>query len=510
MNSRRQRKSRKAVGQAFSLSSSLGNPLQPDRQDACPTSFYRGRNSLVRSALKLACVAAFLFISHFAAADVTRVACVGDSITFGYGLRDRQTEAYPVWLGHWLGTNYDVRNFGVNATTLLHRGDYPYVGRPAYTNALDFKADIVVIDFGANDSKHPGDGSLDATNAVNNWGHKADFIGDYQAMIAAFRSANPAVKIFICLPTPDFPGRWGINDNTLRDEMIPMIRTLATDANVNLIDLRVPFLGQADLFLPDTVHPNAKGARRMAAEIYRALTGQAPPEDKGESQAQRRHNRRFTLFPPYYAWNNNFSGQKIGWYPGTNTAPQWTASFDFATNSLYGYPASARGWHYGFNPTKDDLFPKKLSDTTSIPCSFSYNCGGDDLHGDFAYDLFLRHDDKKAKPQVEVMVWAGNNSTPIGKPVATNILVADGISFDLWAGTNSGAGYYVYSFTPHEKTATLPTEGHLDVDMMNFFRLLKGREYFSMDMYLDVVEAGFEVVRGHGWVTCGWFSCEAE
>jgi hypothetical protein len=28
-------------------------------------------------------------------------------------------------------------------------------------------------------------------------------------------------------------------------------------------------------------------------------------------------------------------------------------------------------------------------------------------------------------------------------------------------------------------------------------------------MYLDVVEAGFEVVRGNGWVTCGWFSCEA-
>jgi hypothetical protein len=24
------------------------------------------------------------------------------------------------------------------------------------------------------------------------------------------------------------------------------------------------------------------------------------------------------------------------------------------------------------------------------------------------------------------------------------------------------------------------------------------------------VEAGFEIVRGTGWVTCGWFSCEAE
>ena len=145
-------------------------------------------------------LAAILFIGHFAAAEVVRVACAGDSITYGYGLQ----QSYPEKLGHWLGTNYDVRNFGVSATTLLHRGDYPYIGRPAYTNALEFKADIVVIDFGANDSKHPNDGSLEATNAVNNWQHKADFTSDYKELIAALRQANPAAKIFICYPTPDF------------------------------------------------------------------------------------------------------------------------------------------------------------------------------------------------------------------------------------------------------------------------------------------------------------------
>jgi len=218
----------------------------------------------------------------------------------------------------------------------------------------------------------------------------------------------------------------------------------------------------------------------------------------------------FNLFPPYYAWNNKFTREEIGWNPGTEEVPQWTANFNFATNSLYGYPASIRGWHYGWNPAEDNLFPKKISETTSIPCSFSYNSGGDDLHGDFAYDLFLRHDDKKAAPQLEVMVWAGNNSTPIGEIFSTNIIKVEDVAFDLWAGTNAPAGYYVYTFVPHEKTAKLPAEGSLNVDMMDFFRLLKGRDYFSMDMYLDVVEGGFEIVRGKGWATCGWFSCEAE
>jgi hypothetical protein len=46
--------------------------------------------------------------------------------------------------------------------------------------------------------------------------------------------------------------------------------------------------------------------------------------------------------------------------------------------------------------------------------------------------------------------------------------------------------------------------------MMDFLRLLEGRPNFSVEMYLDTVEAGFEIVRGSGWVTCGWFSCEAE
>lgn len=79
-----------------------------------------------KAVFKLAGAAAILLIAHFAAADVVRVTCVGASITYGYGLRDREANAYPVWLGRWLGTNYAVRNFGVSATPLLHRGDCPW------------------------------------------------------------------------------------------------------------------------------------------------------------------------------------------------------------------------------------------------------------------------------------------------------------------------------------------------------------------------------------------------
>ena len=204
----------------------------------------------------------------------TRVACVGASITYGYHLKDREHNSYPAWLGRWLGTNWIVRNFGVSGTTLISKGDKPYIEQEAYTNSLAFKPDVVIILMGGNDSKHPLPG--DTNNVPNNWQHKADFVPDYEALIASFRHANPAARIYICEPTPAFPGRWGINNTTIRNEILPLLPRIAADSNASLIDLYDPFANRKDLF-PDTVHPNEAGARILASYVYIAITGKRPP-----------------------------------------------------------------------------------------------------------------------------------------------------------------------------------------------------------------------------------------
>lgn len=210
---------------------------------------------------------------------VIRVACVGDSITYGAGIENREANSYPAQLGKLLGADYDVHNFGRNATTLLEHSDFPYVSCGEYTNALNFAPDIVVILFGANDSKHRGDGSLDSDHAPENWQRKADFVPDYEKLIARFRAANPSAKIYVGLPTPCFPGRWGINDKTIHDEIIPLVRQVAQDTGASVIDLNTPFAGKPELISPDTVHPNAAGAKLMAKTIYHALTGKKAPEN---------------------------------------------------------------------------------------------------------------------------------------------------------------------------------------------------------------------------------------
>jgi acyl-CoA thioesterase I len=221
--------------------------------------------------------ALFLLIPPALFADgATRVACVGDSITYGSGLKNRDHDSYPAWLGHWMGTGYDVRNFGHSGATLLKKGDTPYDHQAEYTAAVVFKPDVVVIMLGTNDSKHRGDGSLNSDKAPDNWQYKGDYVSDYEALIGEFRNANPAAKIYVVYPTPCFPGRWGINDDTIHHEVIPLVHQVATDSHATVIDLYDAFAGRKDLF-PDTVHPNATGARLMAADIYAVLTGKAAP-----------------------------------------------------------------------------------------------------------------------------------------------------------------------------------------------------------------------------------------
>jgi hypothetical protein len=226
----------------------------------------------------------------------------------------------------------------------------------------------------------------------------------------------------------------------------------------------------------------------------------------------------YKVFSPYWAWDNEFNNSTINWTPGNGSNPTWTASFNFTTYNGYGYPASVRGYHYGYNPSGDTLFPKQMSTISHIPANFSYTSSGSQMAGDFTYDMFLRNDKNvgngTSNPQLEVMVWGGNNSYPIsttGSPIVSNILTTGGVTYDLYFGDNSAAGYYTYSFLPHRTSVptNLPTSGSINVDLRLFFNALKGRSQYSESMYLDVVEAGCEITRGVGQIATTYFTVDA-
>lgn len=191
--------------------------------------------------------------------DAVRVACIGNSITFGAGIRNRSRDSYPSVLARMLGDNYWMKNFGVSARTMLNKGDHPYMNEPAYKNALAFNPNIVVIKLGTNDSKS------------FNWKYKADFMKDAQTMIDAFKVLPSQPKIYLCYPSKAYLTGDGINDDIISKEIIPMIKKLAKKNNLSVIDLHTAMDGMPELF-PDRIHPNEKGAQVMAKAVYQSIS----------------------------------------------------------------------------------------------------------------------------------------------------------------------------------------------------------------------------------------------
>lgn len=187
-----------------------------------------------------------------------RVACVGDSITFGAGIENREKNGYPAQMQALLGSSYDVRNFGVSGRTMLKQGDYPYEKEDACKQALAFNPNLVVIALGTNDSK------------PQNWKFKSAFADDTRALIASFRARPDRPRVLLCLPMPAFQIRWDINETVIKDEIIPILRQVAFDTGAELVDLHTAFLGKGAWF-PDNIHPNTDGAARMAQVIGGAI-----------------------------------------------------------------------------------------------------------------------------------------------------------------------------------------------------------------------------------------------
>jgi acyl-CoA thioesterase-1 len=200
------------------------------------------------------------FVHAKSAQGPKRVACVGDSITFGAAIKDRAKNCYPAQLGMMLGEGWKVRNFGVNGATLLKKGDKPYRKQKAFEQAHAFEPEVVVIKLGTNDSK------------PQNWKHKSEYVADYLDLIEGFRKLESKPQVFLCYPVPAYPGRWGITDKVMKEEVMPKLDEVAKKSGCKVIDLYSALSDREEMF-PDRVHPNAAGATVIAEVVAAALAG---------------------------------------------------------------------------------------------------------------------------------------------------------------------------------------------------------------------------------------------
>jgi lysophospholipase L1-like esterase len=209
---------------------------------------------LVAAAIALLCSG---FSSAFAQ---VQVACVGDSITAGYGLANPGTESYPAQLQVILGGSFRVGNFGRSGATALKRSDNTYWNSSQYRGSLKSKPDFVIIMLGTNDSKSW------------NW-NAAKFDSDYRALIAQYQSLPTAPRVYICLIPPVYvPNPFGTSFDPafIQNVVVPAIRQIAAETGVTLIDNNSVLLNHPEYFL-DGVHPTPTGAGIIARNVANAL-----------------------------------------------------------------------------------------------------------------------------------------------------------------------------------------------------------------------------------------------
>lgn len=202
------------------------------------------------------------------------VACVGDSITYGARLDDRDLHSYPAQLQVLLGKDYSVKNFGVGSCTLIRKGN------PNVWNELpkikEANPDIIIISLGTNDTCDMG-----TCGGRKCWEFKDEFESDYRDLIDELSKMPSKPQVFICAPTPMVLETPGLDSTrvaglTIRkprlQNLIAMIEKVVDQKKVKFIDLNEPLDQRPELFTEeDGVHPNKAGYLAIAELVFQKL-----------------------------------------------------------------------------------------------------------------------------------------------------------------------------------------------------------------------------------------------
>jgi lysophospholipase L1-like esterase len=214
-----------------------------------------------------------IFAPQHLFAQKQKISCVGNSITYGYGLSSPSTQSYPSQMQALLGTaSWSVGNFGVSSRTMLKNGDLPYWNEHSFTDSKAFLPDFVMIELGTNDAK------------TYNWNNRGNqFVSNYMEMIQIYRNISSKPDVWIGLIPPGQNVSWWIYQKIVKDSVNSRIKQIALQSGVGLIDIFDALGGNnsqwfsSTNFQTDSIHPTTAGAAIIAQKVREMLL-MAKPE----------------------------------------------------------------------------------------------------------------------------------------------------------------------------------------------------------------------------------------
>lgn len=177
------------------------------------------------------------------------VSCVGNSIT--------ALSSYPAILDSILGDSVVVTNEGHPGATVQQGTGTSYLQTIAYARLKQSPPDYALVLLGMNDTPWW------------QWNARAFRIG-YGALVDSMLGLPGTPIPWLCLPTPVFDNKLGIDSSLVAQEILPVIDSIASVRGLPTIDLYSPLIAQPSLF-PDGVHPSESGAQLIATLIADSL-----------------------------------------------------------------------------------------------------------------------------------------------------------------------------------------------------------------------------------------------
>ena len=192
---------------------------------------------------------------------VTKVACVGDSLTEGYQSSGgvKSATSYPAHLQQLLGDRYEVKNFGKTSMTLLRKTEQSYWQTAEYTESMAYDADIVIVMLGTNDTKEA------YWNAQQYKADAVELVNRYRAL-----AGRPRV-IFAISPYCHQNSGNDITENGIKNLLNPVQRALIEEQRWETVDMFEKTKHKGDLYHEDKVHFTDAGYRYIAECMYEAL-----------------------------------------------------------------------------------------------------------------------------------------------------------------------------------------------------------------------------------------------
>ena len=196
-----------------------------------------------------------------------KVACIGDSITYGHGIKNWPKNNYPVLLQELLGDDYHVQSFGVSGRAVQDNSDQPYRALPHYEESVAYDADIIVFMMGSNDTK------------PENWFGEEAFKTALLDLLDDYTQGEKKPLIYVCTTPACFfteTSDGELTSHDLRpayaDTIAELTRQTAEELSCPIIDIHALTEENPQWFAKDGVHPNNDGAAAIAKAIYEAIT----------------------------------------------------------------------------------------------------------------------------------------------------------------------------------------------------------------------------------------------